>query len=157
MSDRSQEPALAAVVQLFERRRDDAAHALAEVVARHQQALRQLEQLQGYCNEVAERWALREGEVLSLGVTRELHGFLGRLDQVQGIQRETIGRIEWQLQAAQRAVAQCKQRLRMVELLLERRQSARRSMADRAEQREMDAVAARQMAARKGLAAMAWR
>jgi flagellar export protein FliJ len=100
---------------------------------------------------------LREGEVLSLGVTRELHGFLGRLDQVQGIQRETIGRIELQLQAAQRAVAQCKQRLRMVELLLERRQSARRSMADRAEQREMDAIAARQMAARKGLAAMAWR
>ena len=97
--------ALMVAVSVAERKRDEARQVLQNAQAACQAAQGQLSQLEGYAEEIQERWGAKEGASLKPEVMYHHHQFMGRLGHAAGLQSGVVAdhlqRIEAALEGRQ--------------------------------------------------------
>jgi flagellar FliJ protein len=107
------------------------------------QARQQQAQLDDYRRDCDARWQgeFRQGVAVSL--LQCYHEFAGRLQTAMQMQEQQVGRLEQEGASAGAALMAAELKLASVRKLLERRQLALSQRAERAEQKQMDEMAAR--------------
>ncbi|MBO0940818.1 flagellar FliJ family protein [Acidovorax temperans] len=97
--------ALMVAVSVAERKRDEARQVLQNAQAACQAAQGQLSQLEGYAEEIQERWGAKEGASLKPEVMYHHHQFMGRLGHAAGLQSGVVADHMQRIEAASRASA----------------------------------------------------
>jgi flagellar FliJ protein len=137
---------LDALLTLLERernQRDQALLGLRDAQNQAEHATLQARTLSAYRAEYAERWTGRFRAPGSIELMQCYQGFMQRLDQAIGQQRDIVAQAEQRLRQAQEALREREQRLGSVEKLIERRQLEQHRHAARREQSLTDELALR--------------
>ena len=125
-------------------RRDEAARALGQQFERQRQAEAQLEQLQSYAEETAQRWA--PGGAARTQPSREsvihYYQFMERLQQTAEMQRHAITRIARDIEAARALLTQADLRIASLRHVYDLRLAERARSQARRDQQQTDEFAA---------------
>ena len=140
--------ALRIAIEMATRKRDEARQALRE----RQQALAaaqgQMDQLESYAQEMAQRWAPQEGAELKLEVMHHHQHFMARLQHAINLQTKVIQDQRIRLEAAQNALMAAELRLSSLNKVVETRQRDMALAQMRREQKQTDERAALQFIGR---------
>lgn len=129
------------VVELAEKRRDEAVARLAQQQREMRVAQDQMDQLQAYANEAQSRWTARGTQGVDAQLLHHHRQFMQKIDHAMDFQRgvlhnreELLGRCQSQVQAAERDLAGLRK-------YAERQQQALTHKAMRQEQKTTDEMA----------------
>jgi flagellar FliJ protein len=111
--------------------------------AQARQAHAQSEQLERYRHDYAQRWGARSGHTGSVAQLQGLHGFLQRLEQALGQQRQQCELADRRAAVARDALLARERRVASVLKLLQRRAEDRRQQLARQTQKHDDEAAQR--------------
>lgn len=140
--------ALMVAIELAARKRDEARQALRERERAWSAAQGQLDQLQGYVQEMVQRWAPVEGAELKLEVMAHHANFMERLQHAIALQTRVVKDQSIRMETAQQVLMTAELRLSSLNKVVETR---RRDMAlaeMRREQKQTDERAALQFIGR---------
>jgi flagellar FliJ protein len=124
--------------ELAERQRDAARAQLMQAEAQSNRALAQLDQLRAYEADYRSRTPGAAGVAAPIELLRCHQGFMGRMDQALGQQREALRRADAELLRRRQLLHQAELKLASVERLIARREAERQRLAQRREQRQTD-------------------
>ena len=134
--------ALMVAVSVAERKRDEARQVLQNAQAACQAAQGQLSQLEGYAEEIQERWGAKEGASLKPEVMYHHHQFMGRLGHAAGLQSGVVADHLQRLEAASRQLLAAELRLASLRKVLEARRKEIELQQARRDQKQTDERAA---------------
>lgn len=140
--------ALMIAIEMATRKRDEARQVLRERQQSYASAQGQMEQLQSYMQEMAQRWGPHEGAEFKPEVMYHQRQFMQRLEHAIELQTKVLRDQELRLQAAQHALMTTELRLTSLEKVVQMR---RRDMAlaeQRRDQKQTDERAALQFIGR---------
>lgn len=92
------------VVELAEKRRDEALGHLAQLRRELQLAQEQMDQLQAYAQEAQQRWAARGSAGVDVTLLHHHRQFMAKIDHAMEFQRSVLGQRESQAEKAQQQV-----------------------------------------------------
>ena len=130
------------VVELAEKRRDEALSALGQLQRERQVASEQMQQLQTYANEAQQRWNAR---CTSTGVDAALlhhhRQFMDKIDHAMDFQRGVLSNREAQIERGQQQVHAAERDVAGLRKYAERKQQVIEHRAMRQEQKATDEMA----------------
>ena len=129
------------VIELAERRRDEAMSELARQRQAQQQAQAQMEQLTGYAGEAQRRWAERGASGVDVALLMHHRQFMARLDHAIDFQRNVLAGHEQQLQQAQSQVIEAERELASLRKVAARQMQAWLQQLQRRDQKHTDEMA----------------
>lgn len=133
---------LSLAIELAERRRDQAQQVLAQARQAQGMAQGQLDQLLGYADETASRWAVGAKPVTSPELLTHHYQFMDRLQHAAGLQQGVIEDMRRRVELAQKGLLEAEFRLAGLRQVLKKKQSEQDLRQARREQRNMDEMAA---------------
>lgn len=133
---------LSLAIDLATRRRDQALHVLTQARQAQGMAQAQLEQLQGYAEETASKWAVGAKPVTTPELLAHHYQFMARLQHAAGLQQGVIEDMKRRVEAAQKGLLEAEFRLAGLRQVLQKKQSELALKQTRREQRDMDEMAA---------------
>lgn len=138
---------LLVAIDLATRKRDAAGQALAEMLRRHDGAVQQLAQLQGYATDTQGRWSVAAQSSTTPQIVGHYYQFMERLEQTVGLQQDVIADVLRQCQAARQQLLDAEVVLAGLTRLRDKRHREQAQLATRREQRQSDAFASRRRGA----------
>ena len=135
--------ALQTVLDLMQRRADEATQQLARLIAAEQDAKTKLQLLADYREEYARRFQASAQEGLTPQQWRNFQDFLARLDDAIAQQRDVVARSQSNTVAGQQAWQAQQVKLKAMDTLSSRHQQSETRKELRQEQKLVDEIAAR--------------
>jgi flagellar FliJ protein len=135
---------LVVAIELATRKRDEAGHALALMVRKHDNAQVQLDQLQSYAADTQARWSVSAQVSATPQIVGHYYQFMARLEDTVVLQQGVIADVLRQSQVARRLLVEADIRVAGLTRLLDQRQQEITRLAVRREQKQSDEFAARQ-------------
>jgi flagellar FliJ protein len=129
------------VIELAERRRDDALADCARVQSEQREARAQMEQLQTYADEANRRWAERGAAGVSVTMLMHHRQFMAKLEHAMEFQQGVLADRERRVQQAQAAVHEAERELASLRKYAERQVQAWQQTLQRREQKHTDEMA----------------
>lgn len=123
--------------------RDQALAGRQQADAQLLQGRQQKSQLDDYQRDCETRWRNEFRQGVAVPLLQCYHGFVERLDGAVQMQQQQVLRLQRDCESAAAALMAAELKLASVRKLLERRQKALAHQAERAEQKQMDEMAAR--------------
>lgn len=136
---------LIVVIDVAQRKRDDAGLVLVQVQRHHASAQQQMDQLQGYAVDTESRWSAPAQVHATPQIMAHYYQFMARLQQTIELQQGVIADLQRQCQMAKQFLLEAEIRVAGLTRLLEKRRSVLARALARGEQKESDEFAARQM------------
>lgn len=133
-------------VEMAERQRDAARQALQDIRRTRHAAQQQFDQLQGYAEEIQDRWGTREDMVVKPEVMHHQYQFMDRLGQAIGMQTGVLDEQAARVQAAEQRVLQAELRLASLKKVVDKRRRELEQLQARREQKQTDERASIQAA-----------
>jgi flagellar protein FliJ len=133
-------------VEMAERQRDAARQALQDIRRTRHAAQQQFDQLQGYAEEIQDRWGAREDMVVKPEVMHHQYQFMDRLGQAIGMQTGVLDEQAARVQAAEQRVLQAELRLASLKKVVDKRRRELEQLQARREQKQTDERASIQAA-----------
>ncbi|MGP1630176.1 MAG: flagellar export protein FliJ [Giesbergeria sp.] len=130
--------ALQVAVELAERQRDAARHALQDARASAAAAQDQLNQLQTYADETQSRWGVRAGASVAPEVLFHHRHFMGRLEHAMELQARVIADHAQRVAGAESQLLAAELRLATLKKLVAKRERERQLLEQRREQKQTD-------------------
>lgn len=131
------------LLELMQTRADERTRQLGQLIAAEQNARNQLQLLEQYRDEYAQK--LREA--IAQGLTplalRNYQDFIRRIDEAIGQQRQAVAQSERRTAAGQAAWREQNQRLKAIDTLSQRHDARERYRENRLDQKQMDEFTAR--------------
>lgn len=134
---------LQAVLEVMQKRADDATRRLAELLAAERDAKVKLGMLQQYRDEYAERLRQAAQTGVSQREWRNFHDFLGRLDEAIAQQGQAVGASERHTVAGQADWQQQRTKLKAIDTLSQRHRTQEMASELKREQKIQDDFASR--------------
>ena len=139
---------LKTLLEREQKRRDEQAGAVRGAVANVQAQQQQADGLSGYRTEYCQKWSTQFRQSASIEILRSYHGFLARLDQAITQQQAVVEHAQRVLEAQRQRLVEREIRVKTVERLIQRREAMLARAADRRDQKNLDELAQRLLAAR---------
>ncbi|SFF28929.1 flagellar export protein FliJ [Paracidovorax wautersii] len=133
-------------VEMAERQRDAARQALQDIRRTRHAAQQQFDQLQGYAEEIQDRWGAREDMVVKPEVMHHQYQFMDRLGQAIGMQNGVLDEQAGRVHAAEQRLLQAELRLASLKKVVDKRRRELEQLQARREQKQTDERAAIQAA-----------
>ena len=125
-------------IEAAERKRDAARTALQERQRAQQAAQAQMDQLQGYAQEMQERWGAQEGLAVQPEVMHHQYQFMERLQHAIGLQTRVVSDQNIRLDASRQALLAAELRVSSLQKVVQARQRDLALTQMRREQKETD-------------------
>ncbi len=135
---------LAVLMELAQRRRDDAVQALAAVRREQQTAQSQMAQLQAYTREADARWLQRASGGVTPTLLATQRQFVARLEEAIAFQTDVLQRLQERVARAEAQVQHAERALATLQRIQQRRLQRWLEQQRRAEQKATDEMAATQ-------------
>lgn len=135
--------ALQAVLELMQRRTDDATQELARLIAAEQDAKNRLELLRQYRQEYAQRFQSSAQDGMTPQQWKNFQDFIARLDEAIGQQEQVLAQSQGRTAAGQRHWQAQRIRLQAIDTLSVRHTQSEQAKEGRREQKLVDEFAAR--------------
>ncbi len=129
------------VVELAEKRRDEALGVLGKVQRELQVAQDQMDQLQSYAQESQARWSERSSVGVDAALLMHHRQFMQKIDHAMEFQRGVLGERQAMLERCQEQVHAAERDLAGLRKFAERKQQAITHRAQRQEQKQTDEMA----------------
>ena len=136
--------ALSVAVDLAARKRDEARRVLQDARNAEQAARDQMAQLQGYAQEIQNRWGMRADAQVQPEVMYHHYQFMDRLHHAMGLQTTVIDQHQARVGVAQQALLATELRLASLKKLTEKRLKEFEQLQARRDQKQTDERAALQ-------------
>ncbi|MEQ6436188.1 flagellar export protein FliJ [Comamonas sp. w2-DMI] len=134
--------ALVIAIDAAGRKRDAARQAVQERQRALQAGQAQMDQLQGYVQEMHGRWGAQEGQAVQPEVMHHQYQFMERLQHAIGLQTKVLADLEIRLEAARQALMAAELRVSSLNKVVEVRKRDMALAQMRREQKETDDRAA---------------
>ena len=134
--------ALTVAIEAASRKRDAARQALQERQRAQQAAQAQMDQLQGYVQEMQERWGAQEGLPIQPEVMHHQYQFMERLQHAIGLQAKMVSDVSIRVETAQQALMAAELRVTSLNKVVDVRKRDMALAQMRREQKETDERAA---------------
>lgn len=134
-------PTLDLAIEMAQREREQAEQATARAIKGEQHAQGQLDQLEGYAQETAQRWSTAQAAHVSAVLMAHHQSFQQRLQQAIDLQRAVVQQAAQRVAAARQVRIQKELRLRGLVQLRTQKLVAHRKTQDRREQKALDELA----------------
>jgi len=135
--------ALQTVLDLMQKRADEATQQLARLIAAEQDAKAKLQLLADYREEYARRFQAAAQNGLTPQQWRNFQDFLGRLDDAIGQQQQMVARSRDNTSAGQQAWKAQQVKLKAMDALSDRHKQSEMKRESRQEQKMIDEIASR--------------
>lgn len=129
------------VIEMAERRRDEALAECARLQTEQRQAQEQMEQLQTYADEANRRWTERGAAGVSVALLMHHRQFMAKLEHAMDFQQGVLVDRERRVQQAQAAVHEAERELASLRKYAERQVQAWQQTLQRREQKHTDEMA----------------
>ena len=129
------------VIEMAERRRDEALAEQARLQLEQQQALAQMDQIQDYAREAEQRWALRSAQGVSTALLMHHRQFMQKIHHAIEFQRGVLSDKQIRLERARSTVLQAEREVASLRRYTESQQAALALRAMRLEQKHTDEMA----------------
>ena len=136
--------ALSVAVDLAARKRDEARRVLQDARNAEQAARDQMAQLQGYAQEIQNRWGMRADAQVQPEVMYHHYQFMDRLHHAMGLQTTVIDQHQARVGVTQQALLATELRLASLKKLTEKRLKEFEQLQARRDQKQTDERAALQ-------------
>lgn len=136
--------ALLTVIEVATRKRDEALRLLAQARQEQQQALLQMNQLEGYTAESLQRWSTRATLGVSVALLHAHQNLMGKLDHAVQFQQGVLQRLAQNVQRCEHAVLETERELASLKKFQQRRHDLWLRQQQRLEQKINDEMAATQ-------------
>jgi len=133
---------LSLVIELAQRKRDQALQALGRAQQQQQQALLQMSQLQGYSAETLLRWSERARNGVGMALLHTHQSFMWRLEHALEFQQNTLEQQAAEVQRRLQLLLQAERELASLHKYQQRRRQVRLLQQQRQEQKANDEMAA---------------
>lgn len=127
------------------RERDAAGNGLAQVLARHEHARRQMDELRNYAAETQSRWAMPAHEWVSPQVLGSYYQFMERIEQTISLQNDVLAELQRQIDVARQLLIRADVRMGSLKKLREVQRAKEASALSRLEQKQTDEFAAQRV------------
>lgn len=134
----NQSSALQIAVDMAERQRDGARHALRDVRASAVAAQEQMAQLEIYAGETEARWGMRAGASVAPEVLFHHRHFMGRLEHAMELQTKVLADQEKRVANSESVLLAAQLRLATLKKLVAKRQRERDLAEQRRDQKQTD-------------------
>src|ERR1700761_29550 len=139
---------LKTLLEREQKRRDEQMAAVRNAVANAEAQQQQADGLSGYRSEYCAKWSAQFQQAATIEILRSYHGFLSRLDQAIAQQASVVEHARRMGEAQRQRLVEREIRVATVERLIQRREALLAKAADRRDQKNLDELAQRLMAAR---------
>lgn len=129
------------VIELAERRRDDALAAHAQAQMEQRQAQAQMDQLATYASEAERRWAERGAAGVGVTLLMQHREFMAKLDHAMAFQRTVLAEHAQRIERSQAAVHEAERELASLRKVAARQIEAWQQRLQRREQKQTDEMA----------------
>ncbi len=129
------------VIELAEKRRDEALGTLGQMQRELQHAQDQMAQLQGYAQESEARWAVRSGAGVDVAQLMHQRQFMDKIDHAMAFQRGVIHERQAMLDRCQAQVHAAERDLASLRKFTDLKRQAQQQRAQRQEQKHTDEIA----------------
>lgn len=129
------------VVELANKRRDEALAHMAQLQREMAQAQDQMQQLQTYADEAQARWSQRSSTGVDANVLHHHRQFMHKIDHAMDFQRGVLGQRQAQIDQAQQQVHAAERDLAGLRKYTDRKVQAMLHSAQRQEQKQTDEMA----------------
>ncbi|MBD3894206.1 flagellar export protein FliJ [Hydrogenophaga sp.] len=129
------------VVELAEKRRDEALAALTRVQRELQAAQEQMKQLQSYADEAVQRWAVRSSVGVDTTLLHHHSAFMQRIEHAMDFQHGVLSNRQGLVERAQQQVQAAERDVAGLRKYTERQLQALLQLAQRQEQKDSDELA----------------
>ncbi|MBX3609671.1 MAG: flagellar export protein FliJ [Hydrogenophaga sp.] len=129
------------VIELAERRRDEALGQLARLRGEHQQAQAQMDQLTGYVGEAERRWSERGASGVDVALLMHHRQFMAKLDHAIAFQHNVLSERVQQVEQAQSIVIEAERELASLRKVAARQMQTWLQQLQRRDQKHTDEMA----------------
>lgn len=129
------------VIEMAEKRRDEALAEQARLQREQQHAMAQMDQIQGYAQEAEQRWAQRSAQGVTTALLMHHRQFMQKIHHAIDFQRGVLSDKEIRLERAQSTVMEAEREVASLRKYTERQQAALALRAMRIEQKQTDEMA----------------
>ncbi len=139
---------LKTLLEREQKRRDEQMATVRNALANAEAQQQQADGLAGYRAEYCAKWSAQFQQSGTIEILRSYHGFLSRLDQAISQQQSVVEHAHRMVQAQRDRLVEREIRVKTVERLIQRREAMLAKVADRRDQKNLDELAQRLLAAR---------
>ena len=129
------------VIEMAEKRRDEALAEQARLQREQQHAMAQMDQIQGYAQEAEQRWAQRSAQGVTTALLMHHRQFMQKIHHAIDFQRGVLNEKEIRLERAQSTLVEAEREVASLRKYTERQQAALALRAMRIEQKQTDEMA----------------